>query len=152
MKPLINWKHKLGLMALGSIFTIIGMLLSPISAQKEKFGEIECERLTVNEDLQVNGYTYHRGVVHLLDTGMLLYGGTRYGTTYITHPGIVPAITVRDANAKVNVDIGHDEHGGYVIASGKTKAIASMGINEHGNGVVNTWNKDKIRTSESHQH
>lgn len=148
----VTLKQKAGLMALGSFFTIIGMLLAPISAQKDKFGEIECDRLKVNEDLRINGDTYHRGVVHLLETGMLIHGGTRYGTTYITHPGIVPAITIRDAKAEVNVDIGHDEHGGYVIASGKTKGFAAMGIDKYGNRVVNTWNKNEIRTSEVHQH
>ena len=42
-----NWKQTLGLMALGSIFTIIGMLLSPVTAQRDKFGHIQCSGTTV---------------------------------------------------------------------------------------------------------
>ena len=42
-----NWRQSLGLMALGSVFTIIGLLLSPVTAQRDKFGEIECTSLTV---------------------------------------------------------------------------------------------------------
>ena len=47
-----NWKQKAGLMALGSVFTIIGMqftigLLPSVTAQRDTFGDIECTSLTV---------------------------------------------------------------------------------------------------------
>ena len=47
-----NWKQKAGLMALGSVFTIIGMLfaigmLPSVTAQKDKFGDIECTSVTL---------------------------------------------------------------------------------------------------------
>ena len=42
-----NWKQALGLMALGSVFTIIGMLLSPVTVHRDKFGVIECTQLKV---------------------------------------------------------------------------------------------------------
>ncbi len=42
-----NWKQALGLMALGSVFTFVGMLLSPVTAQRDKYGEIECTKLTI---------------------------------------------------------------------------------------------------------
>lgn len=47
-----NWKQKAGLMALGSVFTFIGMLftigmLPTVTAQRDKFGDIECTSLTV---------------------------------------------------------------------------------------------------------
>lgn len=46
-----NWAEKACLMALGSIFTIIGLMLSPITAQQDKdnkFGHIECASLSIN--------------------------------------------------------------------------------------------------------
>ena len=37
-----NWKNSLACASFGSIFTIFGMIFSPIDAQRDKFGEIEC--------------------------------------------------------------------------------------------------------------
>ena len=45
-----SWKQKAGLMALGSVFTIIGMLPS-VTAQRNKFQEIECTKLTLIDPL-----------------------------------------------------------------------------------------------------
>lgn len=51
MLTLQNWKSKLVYIGFGSFFgclcTIMGMLASPVTAQKDKFGEIECTGLTV---------------------------------------------------------------------------------------------------------
>lgn len=51
MFTLQNLKTKLVYIGFGSFFgclcTIIGMLLSPVTAQRDKFGEIECTSLTV---------------------------------------------------------------------------------------------------------
>ena len=51
MLTLQNWKSKLVYIGFGSFFgclcTIIGMLASPVTAQKDKFGEIECTGLPV---------------------------------------------------------------------------------------------------------
>ena len=46
-----KWKQRAGLTALGSIFTIIGMFfaiefLPSVTAQKDKFPDIECTSLT----------------------------------------------------------------------------------------------------------
>ena len=52
-----NWKQKAGLMGSHSVFTIIGMLFAirmfapgtvqPVTAQRDKFGDIECTSLKV---------------------------------------------------------------------------------------------------------
>lgn len=47
-----NWKERAGFMALGSGFTIIGMLIAfgtlpPVTAKKDKFGDIECTSVTL---------------------------------------------------------------------------------------------------------
>ncbi len=51
MLTLQNWKSKLVYIGFGSFFgclcTIIGMLASPVTAQRDKFGHIECTGLTV---------------------------------------------------------------------------------------------------------
>ena len=51
-----SWKQKAGLMALGSVFTIIGMLfaigmLPSVTAQRDKFGDIECTQVTLIDSL-----------------------------------------------------------------------------------------------------
>lgn len=51
-----SWKQKAGLMALGSVFTIIGMLfafgmLPSVTAQRDKLGDIECTKLTLIDAL-----------------------------------------------------------------------------------------------------
>lgn len=51
MFTLQNWKTKLVYIGFGSFFgclcTIIGMLASPVTAQRDKFGEIECTSLRI---------------------------------------------------------------------------------------------------------
>ena len=40
-----NWQIKLVYAGLGGLLMLIGMLLSPVTAQRDKFGEIECTKL-----------------------------------------------------------------------------------------------------------
>ena len=42
-----HWQIKLVYAGFGALLLFIGMLLSPVTAQRDKFGEIECTRLTV---------------------------------------------------------------------------------------------------------
>ena len=42
-----DWTIKLVYAGFGFLFAVIGMLLSPVTAQRDKFGEIECRLLTV---------------------------------------------------------------------------------------------------------
>ena len=51
MYKLQNWKTKLVYIGFGSFFgclcTIMGMLVSPVTAQRDKFGDIECTSLRI---------------------------------------------------------------------------------------------------------
>lgn len=42
-----NWQIKLVYAGLGGFLMLIGMLLSPVTAKRDKFGEIECTKLTI---------------------------------------------------------------------------------------------------------
>ena len=42
-----HWQIKLVYAGFGALLLFIGMLLSPVTAQRDKFGEIECTSLAV---------------------------------------------------------------------------------------------------------
>lgn len=135
MKTLINMttsKQKTGLMALGSIFTIIGMLLSPITAQQDEFGEITVTKLSVqapdgDELVRIAADNPHGGEV-------MIFGTKRRKGEYVS--------------IKVN------EYGGSLAIFGNrdTDSRVVIGVNEYGNGTVNTWDKDVYRRGGLHQH
>ena len=50
-----DWQIKLVYAGFGFLFAVIGMLLSPVTAQRDKFGEIECRRLTVVDAVEKRG-------------------------------------------------------------------------------------------------
>ena len=43
----MNTKQKLAYIAIGGLLVATGMIISPLNAQKDKFGDIECESLKV---------------------------------------------------------------------------------------------------------
>ena len=117
-----NWKQKMGLMGLGSVFTIIGMLftigmLPSVTAQRDTFGVIECTELRV---------------VDATGNAMTVLGSHEHG-------GDV-AVNDRDGNLKLVLDV--TEHGGKVTAYGKdVESLAVLAISEHG-GAVDVAGKD----------
>ncbi len=116
-----NWKQALCLMALGSVFTIVGMLfavgmLSPVTAQNDKFDTIQCSRLEV---VDADGITRV-----ILTTGESGGWGAAFG---------------KDGKSRVGRAIG--EYGGRVDAFGKDGKVALLSTDEHG-GVVGTFDKD----------
>ena len=148
MINMTNWKQKLGLMALGSVFTIIGMLLSPITAQQDKkFRDIECETLTT-QWIQVYDPNSPEMYTSIDGGKMNLRNSKRNNSVYITTAGRWGSIAISDGDDGAKdyyglVRIGIDKHGGYVVSSGKgkSKGRAGMGINEKGNGAVSTYDK-----------
>ena len=121
MLTLQNWKSKLVYIGFGSFFgclcTIIGMLASPVTAQRDKFGHIECARLTV---VDADGKT------------MVRLGAGEHG-------GSVAAF---GKDGKPGAALGVAEHGGHVDAIGKDgKSWAALVITEHG-GHVDAIGKD----------
>ena len=137
-----HWQIKLVYAGFGFLFAVIGMLLSPVTAQRDKFGEIECTRLTV---VDANGKTgviltvdEHGGVVSAIGkdgkSGALL-GINEHGGTVGTY----------GKDGKPRAGFGVYEHGGHVEVRGKGEGAAVMSINEYGNGAVSTWDKNGYR-------
>ena len=118
-----SWKQKAGLMALGSVFTIIGMLfaigmLPSVTAQRDKFGEIECTKLTLIDPLTGKITAELRTDVH---GGLLYLFGSNENRGMVT--------------------LEADKHGGRLTMFsnekvGATHVSASMWTSEDGTGVV----------------
>ena len=137
-----NWKQALGLMSLGSSFTIIGLLLPPVTAHRDEFGAIECTKLTVVDDhgnirvvIKPDG-GFGGGNVHVYgENGGIaaeLNGGYRGGsvvtndkhgrTTALLHSWLKNGVigVQDDANRRM-VTLGVNDQGGEVIVNGKNR-------------------------------
>ncbi len=115
-------------MALGSIFTIIGLLLSPISAQKEKFGDIECESLKVSSgDVLIHIRPYD---IAIFDDGPTFRGA------------VISADEVLLREGDKKVIIGTDRHGGFVSTHVRSKGSVIMGIDDKGHGAISAYDKN----------
>ena len=112
-----GWKQKAGLMALGSIFTIIGMLfaigmLPSVTAQRDKFDTIQCSRLVVVNAAGINE---------------VILDGNEHGG----------AVVVSGKDGEPMVGLGITEHGGQANVFGKGgKSEVWLSINEHGGSVI----------------
>ena len=117
----MNTREKFRYMAFGGALVFLGMvgaMMSPLTAEKDKFGEIECTRLTV-----VDPKTGKSGVI--ISSG--------------EDGGVVSAY---DKDGQSGVSLVVTEHGGHVQVSGKGEGVAVMSINEYGNGAVFTRDKN----------
>lgn len=130
MKILINWKQKAGLMALGSIFTIIGMLLSPISAQKDTFREIQCEKLTVGYD--------KREFVSISKYGILMF---RISPKQNFQQTTINASSAVFDNSELG-DVIEIKDGTVTLKGIQDNKLVEIGTDEHGNGAVFTYHKN----------
>ena len=99
-----NWKQALGLMALGSVFTVIGMILSPVTAQRDKFGEIECTKLTI-VDSDGNSMAY-------------LWAG-EYG-------GRLDVFSKKDTSNRAAVFVGKEDGGARYLRGNKANNASSV--------------------------
>ena len=102
-----HWQIKLVYASFGALLLFIGMLLSPVTAQKDKFDEIECTGLTV---VDADGKT------------MVRLGAGEHG-------GSVAAF---GKDGKPGAALVVDEYGGIVAAFGKDGQSASLRVDEHG--------------------
>ena len=126
-------RNKLGYIALGGLLMLIGMLASSafmpsLFADKDKFGEIECTKLTViGGEVIVSGKDGKTKV---------LLGGTTSGG----------AVGVVGNDGKMKVSLGVMKRGGHAGVMGNDgKWKASLGVTELGNGAVSTWDKNGYR-------
>ena len=116
-----HWKVGLVYAAFGSLFTIVGMLASDVTARRDKFGEIECTRLKIVDD---------DGVAKVA----LAVDGNTAGH-----------ISIYGTNGLPRVMLSSDGEGGIVSVSGNDNqakvAIASNGAG----GVIEVYNQNEDR-------
>ena len=128
-----NWKQAFGLMALGSMFTILGMLLSSVAAQRDKFDTIQCRRIEV-----VNARDNPMVILTIDDDGGAVVAYGKDDKSLVTldineHGGI---IGVAGKDGKLKALLGVKEHDGIVHVGGKDgELMAVLGIDEHGGRV-----------------
>ena len=151
----MNTKQKLAYIVLGGVLVAAGMIISPLNAQKEKFGEIECTKLTVADDdgtpkiILVAGDYYDA----LTDeaAAILIHAADFYRTVSVqsTHKegkrlryarlavfGRSVGATIGGINGDSSVLISSDEHGGRVdIQNNEGKKVGLFGVNSDGGYV-----------------
>ena len=159
-----HWQIKLVYTGFGAVLLFIGMLLSPVTAQRDKFGHIECAGLTV---VDADGKTMVRLGAGEHGGSVVAFGkdgkpGAALGVA--EHGGVVTAfgkdrksgamlrvnehggsVATFDKAGKLRASLSITEHGGRVQVHGKGEGAAVMGINEYGNGAVSTWDKNGYR-------
>ena len=140
----MNTKQKLAYIAIGGLLVATGMIISPLNAQKDKFGDIECESLKVTGVLQIVGLPGGGGSTIMTGGAIILSNFPQKHNMKIgTNDKYGGYILIHDLEAnRNNVDIGVDEHGGYVAIKGRSKGSAIMGINKKGNGAMSTYDKN----------
>ena len=119
----MNTREKFRYMAFGGALVFLGMvgaMMSPLTAEKDKFGAIECTRLTVVDE----------------------NGGAMVRLTTDEDGGFVYAL---GKDGLSGAWLGTTEHGGHVQVNGKGEGKAVMSINEYGNGAVSTLDKNGNR-------
>ena len=160
----MNTREKFRYMAFGGALVFLGMLgamMSPLTAEKDKFGEIECTRLTVVDadgKTRVNLTTdEYGGVVDAYGNdglsgaalGVNEYGGSvrAFGkdndaaVLYVDESGGV--VSAFGKHGKLGASLSADESGGVVSAFGKDgKSLAALAIRESGGGIVFARSKD----------
>ena len=171
-----SWKQKAGLMALGSVFTIIGMMfaigmLPSVTAQRDKFGDIECTKLTLVDSLtgkttakletdEHGGLLYlfgskqNRGAAKLVvdkNGGRLfMFSNENKGSTHIS----AALLTSEDGTGSFGVHhknggktfMSATENGGYVSIYGSNpkKLLASIGVTDDGeSGLISVYRYDR---------
>lgn len=172
-----NWQVKLVYAGFGGFLMLVGMVLSPVTAQREKFGEIVCTKLSVVDRAGVPRVVLSTNVYDGLHAGRNKrivtitsgeiggskieafgeHGGraslsTIHGFAEVAARGIDGAARLVPGSVYCDDDDGTPltrlratEHGGRVDVFGKSKGTAVMKIDEHGNGVVSTWDKNGYR-------
>ncbi len=153
-----NWKQALGLMALGSVFTIIGLLLSPVSAQRDKFGEIECTKLTVVDangkprvliatDIIGSDYSADTIRVRVIGHGLGAFVSThgmdgKTGAALAVSHLIGGAVTVYDYDGILAAELKGEKYRRGVRVYGENGKRAAELLAIENLGIVETYGKD----------
>ncbi len=140
-----NWQIKLVYAGLGGLLMLIGMLLSPVTAQRDKFGEIECTSLTVVDskgELRVALWNqFSGGRVDVFGND-----GLSKATLRVTkHGGHVIA---NGKDGRSSADLSVWEHGGRLDVFGNDgRSKAALRVGEHG-GRVDVFGNDGVSKEE----
>ena len=134
-----HWQIKLVYSGFGALLLFIGLLLPPVTAQRDKFDQIECRGLKV-----VDGEG--RSLITLNDSLVVFRGSIIISGE---NPPGMPAgiLSLRGGHVWVlgkdgkSVELGIDKHSGFVQIDGKGESKVAILINEHG-GVVAAHGKD----------
>ena len=135
----MNLTQRLAHIALGGVFVTIGMMMSPLTAQNDKFQEIECTSLVVvNPDtgksiieLAFNGLGGEINISDLTGNRQLSLVGT----------GIMNALNIYGRSGKPVVGAISDGSGGLItvandVGSAAGKAAAGIAASKTGNGGI----------------
>ena len=161
----MNYKQKLGYMALGAgilaIGIIIGQFVTPdIEAQSNSvFDKITCREIEVidkngeptiiMQDGAINVYGKDGGIAQMSTDehgGVVLAHGKNGGiaSMYTTEHG--GRVNVASKEGETTAAMFTGEQGGMVsVYNNHGKIRAVMGVNEYGNGAVSTWDKNGYR-------
>lgn len=135
----MNLTQRLAHIALGGVLVTIGMIMSPLTAQNDKFREIECTSLTVvNPDtgksiieLAFNGLGGEINISDLTGNRQLSLFGT----------GILNALNIYGHSGEPVVAALSDGSGGLItvandVGSAAGKAAAGIAASKTGNGGI----------------
>ena len=165
----MNTNQKLGYMVGGGALVAVGMavaafVVSPVTAQRDKFDTIQCSRLVVvdaDSKMRISlGVDEHGGrvdaygndgksgvILRIEEEGGVVAAHGKDGESSavlgIFEYGGIVGVGGKDGKSRASLSIA--EHGGHVEVFGKAKGTAVMAINEYGNGAVSTWDKNGYR-------
>ena len=160
----MKFSEKLGYVALGGLLMLAGMLaanLTPLTAQRDSFGEITCTGLRVvdSEGKQRVGLmaSPEGGLVAACDTNgnprTMLVGFKGGGKIFVMGHGREEHVTigvdenggqivVHHKDGKSRVAMWSAKDGGQLVVYGKDgKPRGDIGVNAYGNGEISTWDR-----------
>ena len=141
----MKFVHKLCYIALGGFLFALGTIISPIIAERTKFGEVECTKLTVvNRDgdpvvvLSAGvlgmgcGEIHVYGASHGIGGSIAIHHGQEIDTSVWIHADIDSSFVVvgPDRGSKVWLS-SHKKSGGSVVVNNKNGS-ATMEVDEYG--------------------
>lgn len=165
-----HWQIKLTYAGFGAFLLFIGMMLSPVTAQRDKFGDIECKSVSIvnhiGEKVVVLDSDDERGgsleisdkngkaLVLLSSNNAGGYLALLDGKRMRIMVGLIPflkeevghiyGVSIFDDSFNNVATIMEHKYGGSVHLSGKTgsKGKAIMGINEYGSGELGLFDRN----------
>ena len=155
----MRFVHKLCYIALGGFLFALGTIISPIIAERTKFSEVECTKLTVVDRdgdpvvvlsagvLRMGGGEIHvYGTNHGIGGSIAIHHGQEIAASVWIHASIDSSFVVvgPDRGSKVWLS-SHKKSGGSVVVNNKNGS-ATMEVDEYG-GRLDVRDTDKYGKS-----